>query len=1652
MPAHAPQGLCPGCLLKRGLDTYSYVGNSQTDRPSKIAEYAPPTPEELAGLFPDLEILELVGRGGMGVVYKARQKRLERIVALKILSPRLSQDPAFAERFVREAQAMAKLSHPHVVAVHDFGEVDGLYYFLMEFVNGVNLRQLLDAGKLMPEEALAIVPQICDALQYAHDHGVVHRDIKPENVLMDQEGQVKIADFGIAKLVGVEDSSRHVPHDATGGKPIDDLTAAGQVLGTPQYMAPEQVEHPLEVDHRADIYSLGVVFYQMLTGELPKDRFVPPSQKVQIDVRLDEVVLRAMEKEPQLRYQQASEVKTRVEDIASAPETKTNVKEVELEAARRQVKGPAVGLAVTGICTWLVFPMVLLALSLANRINGRPSSFSVAVCMLFSCLVILAALKMERLQAYGFATIGSILAIIISPSNLIGLPIGIWALVVLRRPEVRRAFKMKATEKKVTWSPPDSGWAWLIGKVGGITFTSRAAYHCANASALGFLGSLGFVPLPGWKGFSGFFGFFGLIGVAHIIEIFARPNLVVAKIISVLILIATVVAVVFISPSLYYQNANPPANIAVTDALEEYRKTLVAYDLGFDSVFPRREWKHYDAERLEMYPTKDAWPEVLGHVHTAPNSFKIIRANSPLTPVVSGPNAFIIPLKKSLVTEGYATLLFLKGITSEGTVVATSHTSLVCLGEMEGRLSFDTYATALIKGDMSGRITSQQYFNLVVTGKFTGRMLADCYAMIYLLGGFEGNLELNASKVYIAGRTPQADLSRITGNGEVYLEESDLPAGEHEIKNLKVTVGKTQSEAPQAPSFNSKKVDFVIGPHKFVDGDNIEIKEVYSKLGTLAKGDTVTVKGTYILASQPKAMLGISVTLNTGDISPVAMPVTTIESGSSSFELKYYISSNGHLHVSFYPTSGGNSFGSIYFGTKVQISETDDWDLAWTEKNNKKNLSSVNLDQQKNILATSTTGMTSLTEAVRIFNARAKTDPVGKDQPPLTEEEVIAAIRWALLNPEELSVSEETLQGLKHVINSRKLQQGFELEVLTDFMPNNQLEVTKWSVSLRIPAEPRGTTCISIREKPIRSRLLGEEEKKVAAVNISTKGMTSLSEALRVFNARAKNNPIGKSQPPLTKNEIIAAIRWALVNPDELPVSDKTLQTLREITNSHQLPPGFELEVLTDFVPDNQIEVTKWSVRLRIPAEPQGTTCISIREKPIRSRLLGEKEKKVMEKWQKKWASEGIVSSEVSEYKKELAKAAEADRDEKKSEEQEPSSEDQSSPSSDADEQVKSDKSTPTDDHTLTLRLEKNGKVFLNGKPYVGDGGAILHPIRDDAELQVIIEAGEGVSEDDLQGLRQMVEIAKKQRDPRNRELWEQIAQRKDPELRSEALEKLHAMLTNEKKQDRDKAVRALQKVGDIPFDRTKLLPLVRALIADKEQSASARAIAAVQLANLGGDKEDIPMIAAMVDEPNSFIRKGVARALYNLDPSAEHPQTAPTIEKLLNDASNDVVQQTIRSLWSHPVSPAAERRLIELSKGPGLYNSSGIAYDAVYYALSTRPKVSLPVTERLAELALSPGIHSVSQRATWGLSHHLADDDAKEVVVKTLIQIVDDSLDASLRRDCIWGLGSHGGETAVEKLKAIVAEEKNEMLRKEAESALRRAEAITALQNTKTD
>ena len=292
LPADSPQSLCPSCLLRQALASRTVVNGDAR------SSARPPTPEEIADKFPQFEILECLGRGGMGVVYKARQKSLNRLVAIKILAPDRDYEPRFAERFAREAELLARLNHPHIVTIHDFGETGGLFYLVMEFVDGVNLRDLLRDGKLEPKQALAIVPPICEALQYAHDKGIVHRDIKPENLLLDREGRIKIADFGIAALMGAD----------------------GENSGTPPYMAPEQGGERSGIDHRADLYALGVVLYEMLTGERPGKDLIAPSRKVQIDVRLDEMVLRALEKEPERRYQTAGEFRTVVETLQTPDE------------------------------------------------------------------------------------------------------------------------------------------------------------------------------------------------------------------------------------------------------------------------------------------------------------------------------------------------------------------------------------------------------------------------------------------------------------------------------------------------------------------------------------------------------------------------------------------------------------------------------------------------------------------------------------------------------------------------------------------------------------------------------------------------------------------------------------------------------------------------------------------------------------------------------------------------------------------------------------------------------------------------------------------------------------------------------------------------------------------------------------------------------------------------------------------------------------------------------------------------------------------------------------------------------------------------------------------------------------------------------------
>jgi predicted Ser/Thr protein kinase len=316
-PPSELQGLDPKDLLQAGLETVPPVTlpPQPVDSDVTIAVARPqstqsapqvelPLPEELTQLLPAgaYHVESFLGQGGMGAVYKASQVRLKRPVAIKIMRRDMGKDYDFEARFEREAQAMAKLNHPNIVSVIDFGEAGPDYlYIVMELIDGADLMDVIRGGQMTQEMALTLLPQVCDALQFAHDHGIVHRDIKPSNIMLTRDGRVKMCDFGLAKRYDVESSFR---------------TQTGTGMGTPDYAAPEQFDPKANIDHRADIYALGVMIYQMITGQLPRGVWKPPSQRAAIAPQWDDIVSRAMQSDPSDRYQHASDIKT---DVSSIP-------------------------------------------------------------------------------------------------------------------------------------------------------------------------------------------------------------------------------------------------------------------------------------------------------------------------------------------------------------------------------------------------------------------------------------------------------------------------------------------------------------------------------------------------------------------------------------------------------------------------------------------------------------------------------------------------------------------------------------------------------------------------------------------------------------------------------------------------------------------------------------------------------------------------------------------------------------------------------------------------------------------------------------------------------------------------------------------------------------------------------------------------------------------------------------------------------------------------------------------------------------------------------------------------------------------------------------------------------------------------------------
>lgn len=255
------------------------------------------TTDEVAARMTQYDALETIGSGGVGSVFKARQRSLDRRVALKILRSEWAEDETFIERFRREARTLANLTHPRIVAVYDSGESGGFFFIAMEYVGGGSLKELMARGRLPPARVLEIADELCDALTAAHAAHVTHRDIKPSNVLLDDTGHVKLCDFGLSK------SRRTDTAELT-------LTSPSLRMGTPNYVAPEQWEDTATADHRADIYSLGVVLYEMLTGQKPIGAYPSAAEKAGLSRRVDTVLARALQPDPTERFQTIAELRT----------------------------------------------------------------------------------------------------------------------------------------------------------------------------------------------------------------------------------------------------------------------------------------------------------------------------------------------------------------------------------------------------------------------------------------------------------------------------------------------------------------------------------------------------------------------------------------------------------------------------------------------------------------------------------------------------------------------------------------------------------------------------------------------------------------------------------------------------------------------------------------------------------------------------------------------------------------------------------------------------------------------------------------------------------------------------------------------------------------------------------------------------------------------------------------------------------------------------------------------------------------------------------------------------------------------------------------------------------------------------------------------
>ena len=1043
-------GLCPRCLMADAAQATQALGTAPGG--------ALPSQAEVAAAFPQLEIIELIGAGGMGNVWCARQPTLDRFVALKLLPASITErDPAFAERFAREGQLLARLHHPNIVTVHDSGRAGQFFYLIMEFVDGVNLRQAMRAGRFTAEQALAIVPKICDALQYAHEEGVLHRDIKPENILLDAKGRVKLVDFGIAKLMAQTDGA---PAGGAAPAQASSLTLGGTALGTPQYMAPEQMDRPADVDHRADIYSLGVVFYELLTGELPQGRFVPPSEKSEADPRVDGIVRQALEHERERRQGSVGELRTQVDTILNAP----------------GVTGPAVAAA--------------MAQGIASRVLPRFSRTAILgfLFALLPLLMLAFAEVTQRMATHPVMPDGTIMpnkpALLVSlsllvASGLMGLAATILGWIAVA--QIRR-------------SGGGLHGMWLA-VLDGLLFPLLVLDY-------GFLFGL-------WKSVQNIF-----------VKFYANPSV------------------------LNDPHVHSPLLTRLANVLQLHDETYIfvwsATSTVVDLLIIQEVWRLVNRPPPGMgAATAAPWG--------APARQPLVAPREPAAPARVSRSAIMGLFWAALCLPLPLIFLGLLSQVDERTMpwwVPILLGTLAVLG-----------LTAPIGATVAGWAAVRQIQRSA--GRVCGLRLAVFDGLLFpllALDAFLGGLwiglwgQVNGFPVspwvipltlvtaawadaWIIRRVWRA-LSR-----SPCAEPTPAPSSPWRTVGIcllalagiltviilallfaPLPVSSSQAASGFGPDRECVLPEPAVGAACLLDFESGQFitppKDLAGKL-KLGLPDIGVEGVNWLRESGADAVVnvpnreslrlfeGVAVSLSRNGGAPLKWEQFTREDvvaalGQAGWESGKRFVKSGHP---FYATPATAPTALAFITREGSMGVME---IRGMSGNPRGLRIRYKLLQGGARYTAPPDDSLSLEQAVNDFNKRYHSEAVAAGQPPLTVEAVLAAIRWAMLDRPQLSVTNETFAALGRMTETKLLPKNFELELLTGYEPDDKATFDVWSVRLRIPGTviPGGTTCIMIHEQQLGSHVIGEEERKVIHAwqdKVRAEGGVELGEGMQKY-------------------------------------------------------------------------------------------------------------------------------------------------------------------------------------------------------------------------------------------------------------------------------------------------------------------------------------------------------------------------------------------------------------------------------------------------------------------------------------------------------------------------------------------------------------------------